>query len=125
MAEKREGGLVFGWSGALTWVFGGEGSGLAEVAVPGVAAGGLVEEVHGVGSVGGNGVGREAGAPGFNGSAVDTLSTGVVQVGLQGRIGYAGFRHAPHPLVPRRWLWCHRRPLLLTRDPNKHHGRSV
>lgn len=54
----------------LTGVGGGEGGGLPEVAVPRVAADGLVELVHGLGGMGTHYVGLEARAPGLDGAAV-------------------------------------------------------
>ncbi|BAS85672.1 Os03g0669450, partial [Oryza sativa Japonica Group] len=93
---------------ARTGVVRGERGGGAEVAVPGVAAGGLVELVHGVGGVGAHRVGLEARATGLDGAAVHAhLRARVVQVGLQVRLRRAGARHAPPAAAaPRLLLRC-------------------
>ena len=67
----------------LTWIVGGKSGRLGEVTGPWISAGGLVEEVHGVGGVCDDGVWLETDAAGLNGAAIDPSAAGVVQVGLK------------------------------------------
>ncbi|RRT76528.1 hypothetical protein B296_00029914 [Ensete ventricosum] len=85
-------GRRFGRTGVVR----GEDGGIAELAVPRVAAGGLVELVHGVRGVRSDGVGEVARPALLDRTAVHArLPARVVQVRLQLRVRRSLPRHAP------------------------------
>lgn len=80
----------------ITWIVGGESCSTREITVPRVPAGVLVDEIHGVGGVGGDGVWLETGSARLDRAAIDVcLRTSVVYVGLQPHAWHPFFWHTP------------------------------
>lgn len=91
-----------GFRETLTGIVGWECSCLWEIAIQRIPTSSLIEEIHGISSMGLYCVGFKTSPALLNWAAIKTMSTDIIYIGLQLGIWYSGLRQTPRCLL---WLW--------------------